>query len=718
MAGSDATIKRLSLAKKVVIAAGIAGGLSVLVLVIFIRGWLEVPGLKFYDLMFHLRGEIPARPDIVVVGIDSAFKMEFRENNAPVSRVHYAALLDALADAGAAVVAFDLMFEKPDWTADGDAAFAAAIARAWAKGTAVLLSAKWDPKEGVIAPIAALETDSGLINMQSDTDMVVRRMQYIMAQWDPADPEPDPKKKKKLLHGALCLWAIAYKESIPPDQWVAGDEDRGDRFAYRIGTKELASDFMRINFLGGAGHFIHISPGDILNKKADLAPVKGAIVLLGDVTPESQDLYPTPFARPSSRQIGEWQALGFDIGRTQVGKVRTFGVEVHAHAVQSLLDNAWIRELPRERALVVFAALAFVTGLLFFLPQIPVWVATIIFIVLAAGEAAAAQALFRHWYWLDMVPMLLVTVLNFGAGILYKNVILTSANRKVAGIFGQYVSPAIVEKLLAEGETISLKGKTQDLTVLFSDIRGFTTISERLTPAEIGTLLNVYFDRMIKVVFKHDGTLDKLMGDSVMAFFGDPVYYPEHPVHACRAALAMEEELKAMHANPSVPGLELVNIGIGLNSGVVTVGDLGSTEYRDYTVIGDNVNLGSRVEGQNKDYGTRILITEFTHAHVKDLFECRKVDAVRVKGKKKPVVLYELIAEKGKADPARLARCQKYEAALAQYMARDFTGAKAVFAALATEGDGPSKTFLERCDEYQAVPPPADWDGSYTATHK
>jgi adenylate cyclase len=208
-------------------------------------------------------------------------------------------------------------------------------------------------------------------------------------------------------------------------------------------------------------------------------------------------------------------------------------------------------------------------------------------------------------------------------------------------MFSNYVSKSIVEELLKHPEKLELGGEDKNITVLFSDIRGFTTLSEKLTPQSLVSHLNDYLTAMTDIIFKYEGTLDKYVGDEIMAFWNAPVEQQNHPELACMAALEMMQKLKEL--NEEWTEDKKLNIGIGLNTGVMTVGNMGSKSRMDYTLMGDSVNLGARLEGTNKIYGTNIIISEYTHENVKDKFICRELDTIRVKGKNKPVQIYEVL---------------------------------------------------------------------------
>ena len=209
-------------------------------------------------------------------------------------------------------------------------------------------------------------------------------------------------------------------------------------------------------------------------------------------------------------------------------------------------------------------------------------------------------------------------------------------------MFGTYVSPAVVDQILENPP--ELGGVDKNLTVFFSDIRGFTTLSESMTPQELVKILNKYLSAMTDIILSYGGTLDKYEGDAIMCFWGAPLEQEDHALLACKSALEQMEALRQL--NKEFPEDKQINIGIGLNSGKMTVGNMGSQQRMDYTLIGDNVNLGARLEGTNKQYRTNIIISEYTYGLVKDKMVVRELDNIRVKGKNKPVLIYELIDEK------------------------------------------------------------------------
>ena len=289
-----------------------------------------------------------------------------------------------------------------------------------------------------------------------------------------------------------------------------------------------------------------------------------------------------------------------------------------------------------------------------------------------------------------------------------------ATKKELRATFQKYVSPSIVEEILSDPKNIELGGKKMNLTIMFSDVRGFTTISEKLDPHALSNLLNQYLTPMTEIVFANQGTLDKYMGDAIMAFFGAPIPIEKHAHFACRAALQSLEKLFELQKEFAAKGLPMIDIGIGLNSGEVSAGNMGSKTVRSYTVMGDAVNLASRLEGINKEYGTRIVISEFTFEQVKNGFACREIDWVRVKGKTKPVKIYELIRE-GSAQGNQAKHLEIYNQAYSLYRSQNWLESQELFSrALDVDpNDQVSQMFLSRCANYIDSPPDSGWDGVF-----
>ncbi|MBD3304992.1 hypothetical protein GF339_01410 [candidate division KSB3 bacterium] len=322
--------------------------------------------------------------------------------------------------------------------------------------------------------------------------------------------------------------------------------------------------------------------------------------------------------------------------------------------------------------------------------------------------------------WIDVAPLEIAILANFVVGLAFQRAVALYNRNKVKGAFQQYVSTAVVDEMLRHPEKLHLGGERKVLTVLFSDIRGFTSISEGMESQDLVEFLNAYLTQMTDIVLKYDGTLDKYMGDAIMAFYGAPVDQEDHPQRACASALEMMHRLREMQTAWRAQGKPPLDIGIGINSGVMTVGNMGSVKRFDYTVMGDNVNLGSRLEGTNKQYGTNIIISEYTYQHIQGQFVTRELDLVRVKGKAEPVTIYELVGREGEVAEEMLQGISQFEAGIAAYRAMQWDAAIEHFTAALTHygNDMPSQLYLTRCQTYQQTPPPKGWDGVYIMTTK
>ncbi len=309
---------------------------------------------------------------------------------------------------------------------------------------------------------------------------------------------------------------------------------------------------------------------------------------------------------------------------------------------------------------------------------------------------------------------------------LYRALVEEKEKRKVRGAFQQYLSPEVVRRLLENPKQV--EPRKTEVTVMFSDVRGFSAISEQLDAQELALFLNEYLTDMTRIVFDHQGTLDKYIGDAVMAFWGAPFEEPQHAAHACTTALKMMSRIRELQEKWKREGKPHLDVGVGLNSGIASVGNMGSVLRYGYTAMGDAVNLSSRLEALNREYGTHIIVGETTFAESRSAgFLFRELDLIRVKGKLRPVKIYELIAQlDGDTAPSakELAdwkdRIELFARARTFYQKREWSEAWKVFNAVLVRwpDDGPARLFLERCKEFRAAGPGADWDGVYIMTHK
>ena len=439
--------------------------------------------------------------------------------------------------------------------------------------------------------------------------------------------------------------------------------------------------------------------------------VKGKIILLGSSLAAQKDFFSTPFTRFQSPLKNYKDKFGSVVD--EVLGVKDPGVSCHAFALETILSGEFIKKMSENKVLL-FTVLTGLAGLVFYIPAIGFAGEAVLFCAGIASVVFFSHLIFlKRLLWIDISPFIGIIILQFVAGIMVQKHFDKKKTAFVTGLFGHYVSPGVVDNLIKGDIEATLKGHTQEVSILFSDLRGFTTLSEELGAEDTSRLLNIYFDAMIPVVFKHGGTLDKLMGDAIMAFFGAPVYFPDHSIKAAEASLDMLIALKNLR-HSDVRGMDKLNLGIGLNTGTVTIGNLGSNEFMDYTIIGDAVNLASRLEGLNKIYGTNIIAGEFTVKGFGNKFLVRELDIVRVKGKENFVTIFEVAGYAENADTRIVESFNIFHEGLFAYRSRKWERAEELFKKTLelNPSDGPSGLYLERIEKFRLSPPPDDWNGA------
>jgi adenylate cyclase len=325
------------------------------------------------------------------------------------------------------------------------------------------------------------------------------------------------------------------------------------------------------------------------------------------------------------------------------------GMQIHASMLDSILSGRFMKPAPAWAGAAALLLCALVAGI--GLMQFGVWRGLALSAATAAAFVAAAVTLFRHGLWLRMIePAFALTLALFG-GVSYQYFVEDREKRRVKRLFSRYVSKDVFDQLMSDPSKAGLGGQRRSMTVLFSDIRGFTTFSEQGEPEAIVQQLNEYFSRMVHVVFEHRGTLDKFVGDAVMALFGAPLDDPDHAEHAVQAALAMLKELEELNRGWAAEGRPTLAIGVGINTGDMVAGNIGSESIMSYTVIGDAVNLGSRLESLNKQYGTSVIISDATRERLQGRYDMRALGDVVVKGKSQPVAIFEAREATGAGHP-------------------------------------------------------------------
>ena len=444
-----------------------------------------------------------------------------------------------------------------------------------------------------------------------------------------------------------------------------------------------------IPYRGKQGSFQYFSLADVMSDRLPVETLKGKIALIGTSAPGLLDLRSTP-----------------------VGSVYP-GVEIHANLIAGMLDSSIKQRPPFMLGAEVILLLIGGITLSLLMPVLSPLRATLVSI-LAMLLITGINVLI--WSGAGMVlPLASSLLLTMGLFILnmaYGYFVESRSKRQFTELFGQYVPPELVDKMAQDPEKYSMEGKREDLTVLFSDIRGFTTISESLDPHELSAYINEYLTTMSLIIRNNHGTLDKYIGDAIMAFWGAPVADPAHHRNGVITALQMQEKATALNEEFRKRGWPEIKIGVGLNSGVMSVGDMGSKVRKAYTVMGDPVNLGSRLEGITKQYGVGILVGESTKRAVTDIV-FREVDRVRVKGKEEPVAIFEPIGVDGQVDKNMLDEIELWHQCLGAYRAQDWDRAESQLVNLHQLNStlGLYRIFSEKISECRANPPGPDWDG-------
>ncbi len=450
-----------------------------------------------------------------------------------------------------------------------------------------------------------------------------------------------------------------------------------------------------VPYRGRGGNYRHVSAVDVIRGEADAELLAGSIVLVGTSAKGLVDLRPTPVNRELP------------------------GVEVHANLISGILEQR-IMTLPVDARGIEFLQLLLIGALLTLLLPMLSPVAASVFTTAAIGAVAGLN----YYFWsqqlvISLASSLLLILIIYLLCMAYGFFFERRGKRQLSSLFGQYVPPELVREMSDDPTRYTQAAHNREMTVLFTDIRNFTTISEGLTPEALAAMLNAYLTPMTRIIYDHRGTIDKYIGDAVMAFWGAPVGDPDHARHALETGLAMLERLHSMREEFRQRGWPELHIGVGINSGLMSVGDMGSKFRMAYTVLGDAVNLGSRLEGLTKNYGVEIMVGEATRRLVPD-YVYRELDIVKVKGKDQPIPIYEPIAPADQVSEAESRELEMHHAALQRYRAQDWDAAGRLFGELQKLAPGRQlyRIYLDRIEEFRRHPPTRDWDGVYTHTSK
>ena len=563
------------------------------------------------------------------------------------------------------------------------------------KGTFAGREAMFIPFRGYTGNLPVLQKNAvgaGHFNPLVDSDGISRRVPMVL-EFEGAYYES--------LALAMVRRLIAQEQgSLPPVEPGIGATGGGGLEWFRVGKVVIPVDedaTVLIPYRGGQFSFPYFSLADVLNDRIKPEQLKGKIAVVGTTAPGLKDLRSTP--------VGNAYA----------------GVEVHANLIAGMLEGSFKQRPPYMLGAEV--ALLFVGGVALSL-LIPMLSAAWATVAAALGIALISGLNYFVWTRADLVlPLatsILMTATLYTANMAYGYFVESRSKRQFTELFGQYVPPELVDRMASDPEKYTMEPKAAELTILFSDVRGFTGISEALKPEELREYINDYLTEMSSIIrARHRGTLDKYIGDAIMAFWGAPVEDAQHARNGVLAAIDMQKECRALNERFAARGWPSLKIGVGLNTGNVRVGDMGSRVRRAYTVMGDPVNVASRLEGRTKYYGVGILVGEATQASVKDMV-FREVDRIRVKGKEAAVTIYEPLGLEAEVGPEVHEQLRLWNQTLRAYRGQQWDQADVNLINLQrmSPGHGLYALYAERIAEFRRTPPPAGWDGVTTFAEK
>lgn len=454
-----------------------------------------------------------------------------------------------------------------------------------------------------------------------------------------------------------------------------------------------ATNSFRTAFFGSPNTIPHISFVDVYNGTVPQQFFKDSIILIGEMNGGLHDEMMTPvsFGTPMP------------------------GVEIHANSIESLLFGKNIQQLPLISTLILIFFCSFFASLISFYTRPLLGSVVLTGILIIYG--ACALLLFSYGILLPIFYIILTLINVFTLSVLYKYFSEEKTKIQISGAFSRYVSPKVVEEIIKAPEKLSLGGAKKNLSVSFTDIAGFTTISEKQSPEEVVALLHRYLEKMTTIILEQEGTLDKYIGDAIMAFWGAPISQEDHALRACQSALSIHKTMGELRTTEEFKNL---HIRTGIASGPMVVGNIGSLKRFDYTVIGDKVNLASRLEGVNKIYDTEICVSEDTMLLAKDHFYFRQLDRIRVKGKNDPITIYELICSQETVTSTIQDEINHFHHMLELYQERKFDEAYTMLQAYTYTHISPSpkRVYLERIEHFMKNPPVENWDGVFDMTSK
>jgi adenylate cyclase len=580
---------------------------------------LESLELGARDTLMRVRGVRPTSGNIVIVAIDDA-SFQWTKYEWPWPRAYLAQIVDAVNKGGARVVGVDIFLTEPGNDAGGDAALAQALSQS--PSSVSDLQIFRDPQQDTVSlslpiePYRNVLKAMGITSLIQDKDAVTRSIQGYDTYGD------------QVYYNWAFQVASQYLKVPPP----SNIDQNGLTFNGQ--QVPLHNGSLLVNYNGPAGTYptysaYQVALGDVLQENPNA--FKDKIVLIGATTITLHDVYATPFSAQQPMP----------------------GVEVVANAVDTIINGNYLRETPPWMALLIIIVMAILAS---FISRIQRPSLTILLMALGMilYEVVAYATFIAKGLYIPTVTPQLMLFLGVVLPTLEQSVSQELEKRRVRNLFSRFISPEMVDQLIQTQDINSLN-KRANLSILFSDIRGFTTLSEKLSPEEVVSVLNPYLEAMTQVIEKFGGTVDKYEGDAIVAFFGEPVVHEDHALRAVQTAVEMRRALTELHQLWEKQGRPFrIEIGIGINSGEVFVGLLGSAQRINYTIIGDNANLASRLQDLTKTYQWPILISGSTYDQVKDEFEAELADSVIVKGRSEAVKVYKLIGRRNGIESERI----------------------------------------------------------------
>jgi len=609
------------------------GGITLGFILLFSFGTFEWVELRSYDLRhtafehfpFNLLPKTPLTTPVVLFRIDEETEDRLNMRAVDIPRTMYADAVTHLSKAGAAVIGFDVEFFRP-MDAKRDQIFAKAIRNA---GNVVL--ARHIGQKGHRVPLQLFrdaELSEAMINVVLQKDRCLRDMPLLGMDFSGEEPEPVLTMSLELARLYLNFEGEQELDLSKTDHLLLGPL----QIPYPNGR-------MLIRFYGPPATFPRMSFWRAVKGEFDPNEVRGKIVLIGPSTPSLHDYYCTPYLQKEAATL----KLEDSDEEVKVLGALMDGFEIHANAIQTILDRRFVTRSKDQRGMV--PAILLIQGILgtwLLISKRGSFVTTLFKWAFYVGIGLTGLLLlWRYDYWLDIAPMYSLMFAQHTAAVSYQRLIERKKRRQVEGMFGRYVSHQIRDFLVQHPDAANPSGRKERLTMFFSDVRGFTSMSEKMEPQEVQQLLSEYFTEMTGILFKYEGTLDKFMGDAIMAFFGNPVPQPDQAKRAVLMSLDMQDAITRLNQKLTAEGRRTIGVGMGVNTGDVTVGNLGSKDFLDYTVIGDAVNLACRLE-QNAKAGD-IIITQATYDEVKDVVEVEPMEPIRVKGKSEPIPIYRVL---------------------------------------------------------------------------